>query len=308
MEAGGQPTETLMRWGSKSHAGDAANPSFMHDIFARVGGPATPYMPQAMVMVTLNSGNVVGDNLWLWRADHTATGLVYNGDCPVENALIINGDDVTMYGMKAEHTLMDLVKWNGDRGRAYFFQSEFPYDVGQDYGDSGYVGYRVDSKVKEHHGWGIGVYHYFRDFPVVLQTTISTPPHLEQNFFQPVAVYLNGLGAAMHVLNDKGKASQKSNDPKMQAVPIWICPGDYPPVDETPRWVNSSSLMPQCKVGDPVTCPGSSTGCAGNHCCPDNSTCPSAANDYACCAKPKKVDCTKPSQISIPAMETEIVV
>jgi hypothetical protein len=293
-----------MRWGTKAHAGDAANPGFMHDIFARVGGPAPSgcydKMSQAMVMVIINSGHVVGDNLWLWRADHTATGLVYNGDNPCMNALIVNGDDVTMYGLKAEHTLMDLVKWNGDRGRTYFFQSEFPYDVNQDYGDSGYVGYRVDSKVKEHHTWGIGVYHYFRDFPVVLQTTMACPPHLEKNFFQPVAVFLNGKGKALHVLNDKGNVTARF--PNMSAVPSWICSED-PPVEETVDFPtarrsaaneSSSSALPKCKVGERTRCPGSGFPCHGNKCCPDGSTCPSAEDDFMCCPQPKIQDCLKP--------------
>ena len=33
--------------------------------------------------------------------------------------------------------------------------------------------------------------------------------------------------------------------------------------------------------------------CAGNECCGDGSTCPSASKDFACCPKPKGYDCTK---------------
>jgi hypothetical protein len=48
-------------------------------------------------MVQLNAGNVIGDNLWLWRADHNTTGKVTGGANPVQNGLVVNGDDVTMY-------------------------------------------------------------------------------------------------------------------------------------------------------------------------------------------------------------------
>ena len=36
-----------------------------------------------------------------------------------------------MYGLAAEHTLQDIVQWNGVRGATFFFQAEFPYGVTQ---------------------------------------------------------------------------------------------------------------------------------------------------------------------------------
>lgn len=50
----------------------------------------------------------------------------------------------------------------------------------------------------------------------------------------------------------------------------------------------------KCKVGDSVRCPGSSvTMCAGDSCCPDGSTCPSADDSFKGCTKSKTTDCTK---------------
>ena len=49
----------------------------MHDIFARVGGPDTTPV-QSHYMLQVNSGNVVIDDIWLWRADHNVEGLVVN--------------------------------------------------------------------------------------------------------------------------------------------------------------------------------------------------------------------------------------
>ena len=40
-------------------------------------------------------------------------GLVKNGDNPCENALVVNGDDVLMYGLAAEHTLRVRVQLIG---------------------------------------------------------------------------------------------------------------------------------------------------------------------------------------------------
>ena len=50
-------------------ASHAANPTFLYDIFARAGGASAG---RADCFVTINSNNVVGDNFWLWRADHGA--------------------------------------------------------------------------------------------------------------------------------------------------------------------------------------------------------------------------------------------
>ena len=60
------------------------------------------------VVKSLEADGVVGDNLWLWRADHTVSGLVKDGDNPCETGLVVHGDDVTMYGLAVEHTLKDI--------------------------------------------------------------------------------------------------------------------------------------------------------------------------------------------------------
>lgn len=108
-----------------SYAGDPTAPGIMYSIFARVGGPDSSPV-QADTMLRIDSGNVIGDNFWLWRADHTVSGAVKNGANPSAHGAIITGDDVTLYGLAVEHTLQDLVQWSGDRGTTIFFQSELP--------------------------------------------------------------------------------------------------------------------------------------------------------------------------------------
>ena len=54
----------------------------MHDIFARVGGPDDKEV-KTETMVQVNSGNVIIDDTWLWRADHDVNGQVANGKNPV---------------------------------------------------------------------------------------------------------------------------------------------------------------------------------------------------------------------------------
>ena len=80
-------------------------------------------------MIEVNAGNVILDQIWLWRADHDVSGLVYNSRNPSLNGIVINGDDVTAYGLFSEHHINDLVVWKGANGKVYMYQSEFPYDV-----------------------------------------------------------------------------------------------------------------------------------------------------------------------------------
>ena len=150
LQAGKVKASALLVWGEEGYKGNASNPSFMYDMFARVGGPNNQhsYQVSATNMVVVNSGNVVIDGTWFWRADHGVGGEVYNGDNPCVSGLVVNGDDVIIYGLAVEHTLGDMVVWNGERGKVYFYQSEYPYDADTSY-DS-HVSFRVNSKVQEH--------------------------------------------------------------------------------------------------------------------------------------------------------------
>ena len=60
-------------------------------------------------MMVVNSGNVIIDNTWFWRADHDILGNVEKSMNPVDFGLVVNGDNVKAYGLKSEHTLKDLV-------------------------------------------------------------------------------------------------------------------------------------------------------------------------------------------------------
>lgn len=68
LQAGPKPTPTLLQWGTGKHAGVAANPGFIQDVFARVGGPDS-FPVQSDIMFLIKNGYVIGDNMWLWRAD-----------------------------------------------------------------------------------------------------------------------------------------------------------------------------------------------------------------------------------------------
>eukprot|EP00929_Paragymnodinium_shiwhaense_P093752 TRINITY_DN53_c0_g1_i8.p1 TRINITY_DN53_c0_g1~~TRINITY_DN53_c0_g1_i8.p1 ORF type:complete len:760 (-),score=142.06 TRINITY_DN53_c0_g1_i8:520-2799(-) len=299
LQAGTKESSTLLQWGDSTASGTSAKGGVISDLYARIGGPSKPAVASATSMLEINLDQVILDNAWLWRADHVeGGGLVKNGDYPCQVAAIVNGADVTMYGMKTEHCLTDQLQWNGEGGKTFFFQSEMPYDVTQaNFGDKGYCSYRVADDVKQHEAYGVGTYHYFRDHPVTVESAIVAPVHLEQYFVAPLAVFLNGLGTMKHILNDKGAPTGKSAQRPADAIPAWVCPAS---AGLSAAFASNGT----CKVGDSVACPGTGVNCAGNTCCPDGSTCPSAQEDFGCCPRAKKADCIKPGPPSPPTPPT----
>jgi hypothetical protein len=129
LEAGWGWSDSLLVFGQPGYQGSASNPGSLHDVFARVGGTNGSGSTYADKMLTINTANTIIDGVWLWRADHDVQGLVYNSRNHVTTGLLVNGDNVTGYGLAVEHTLGDMLVWNGNGGRSYFYQAEFPYDV-----------------------------------------------------------------------------------------------------------------------------------------------------------------------------------
>mmetsp|Transcript_7289 Transcript_7289/g.24215 ORF Transcript_7289/g.24215 Transcript_7289/m.24215 type:complete len:566 (+) Transcript_7289:374-2071(+) len=258
LQAGVHPTEALLVWGvdppSQRRVGTGQRrplaaerrggregsiaaapadpaPAFaggMSDLFVRVGGPDGDVPVQAKLMVDVRSSDVFGDNLWLWRADHTSTGIVANRANPCETGLRVSGDRVRMYGLAVEHTLADQLQWSGEDGEVYFFQCELPYDVDQaSFGDAGYVGYRVADGVSGHSSHGAGVYTFMRDNQVTMKSGIVAPAALESSFVSPLAVFLSGQGTLEHVINDKGPGVDPSGG---GGHAEWWCPAQTEPV------------------------------------------------------------------------------
>jgi hypothetical protein len=176
IDAGPRESETLVQIGlSGRAAGRAENPTCVHDLACRVGG----YGPgKARLMVAIHDQHVIGDNFWLWRADHGENvGWTEN---PCDTGLLVTGDDVTLYGLFVEHTQKYQTVWQGERGRVFFYQSEMPYDPpSQDAWNSptgdGYASYKVGGNVRTHEAWGLGVYHVFFKAPVVAANAIEAP-------------------------------------------------------------------------------------------------------------------------------------
>lgn len=137
----------------------------MHDVHARVGGYNDDSINQvgATAMFIIHSGNVVIDNAWLWRADHSASGPVVSHKNPVESGLFALGTNITAYGLAVENTQKNQVHWSGDGGNVWFYQSTLPLDADSTWAANNYVAYHVHSSVLTHSANGVGAYSNFRD-------------------------------------------------------------------------------------------------------------------------------------------------
>ena len=213
VDAGPMNAPTLIQVGAPG-AGQAhpTAPTWLYDLSCRVGGGQAG---TAGSCLTIDSDDVVGDNMWLWRADHgTGTGWTSN---TAKNGLVVNGANVTMYGLFVEHFQEFQTLWNGDGGRVYFYQSEMPYDPpSQDMwmhaGVNGYASYKVADAVTSHEAWGVGIYSAFRE-NVVSDNAIETPAALVGSMHHLVTVWLNGVAttAISHIIDGTGASATMAN-------------------------------------------------------------------------------------------------
>jgi hypothetical protein len=211
----------------ESRARHASDPITLHDVFFRVGGAA---VGRTKVNLRINSNDTLVDHTWIWRADHgTGVGWQLNTS---ENGLVVNGNQVTIYGLFVEHHQQFQVLWNGNGGRTYFYQSEIPYDPPNQAsytsapGVNGWASYKVADGVTSHEAWGLGVYSVFTYPDVVLTRAIETPSVREMKkseirFHDIITVALGNHGAITHVINDTGEATsmQPRVTPKVTNFP-----------------------------------------------------------------------------------------
>lgn len=196
---------------SQSHAD---NPTILYDIFCRIGGGSPG---AAKTAVVINSNDVIGDHAWLWRADHGAgAGWTTN---PSTNGLIVNGNNVTYYGLFVEHFQENQTLWNGENGRVYFYQCEMPYDppTQDDWKHGtvrGWPGYKVADNVKTHEAWGLGIYCVFKQDNIFADNAVEAPNNPGVQFHHVLTFRLSGAtenSGINSVINGTGNASTKKS-------------------------------------------------------------------------------------------------
>jgi hypothetical protein len=205
-DAGPTSSPVLLQIGANgSQASHEKNPTSLHDVFFRVGGAG---IGRAVVNLEINSNDTIIDHTWIWRADHGAN-VGWDANLS-QNGLVVNGKNVTAYGLFVEHHQQFQVLWNGNGGRTYFYQSEIPYDPPDQTsytsapGTNGWAAYKVAGDVTSHEAWGLGIYSVFRHPDVILTRAIEVPVNPNVRFHDMITVALDDKGEISNVINNTG--------------------------------------------------------------------------------------------------------
>jgi hypothetical protein len=208
-DAGTTNSPVLLQIGPNgSTAAHGGDPISIHDVFFRIGGAGPG---RATTSLVVNSADTIIDHIWAWRADHgSGVGWTTN---PADTGLIVNGANVTAYGLFVEHYQKYEVLWNGNGGRTYFFQNEMPYDPPDQNtwrtGARGYAAYKVADAVTSHEGWGLGSYCFFNANPaIVADRGFEVPNRAGVRFHDLLTVSLGGVGVIANVVNTTGGPAQ----------------------------------------------------------------------------------------------------
>jgi hypothetical protein len=210
VDAGPDNSPVLVQVGG--HKGDASDPTGLWDVFFRIGG-ATP--GKAKKSLVVSSDDVILDDIWAWRADH-GSGVGWKSNT-AETGVVVEGDDVTAYGLFVEHYQRYEVVWKGENGRTIFYQSEMPYDPPSQEAwrhdhVNGFASYEVADSVKTHETWGTGVYSFFNQgVDIHAERAFEVPDRPGVKLHDLVTVYLTGSGGIDHVVNETGAAVNSSN-------------------------------------------------------------------------------------------------
>ncbi len=211
-DAGPDNSPVLLEVGpGKSSIRHARDPIVLHDVFFRVGGAG---VGRASVSLRINANDTIVDHTWIWRADH-GSGVGWKSNTGA-NGLVVNGDNVTAYGLFVEHYQEFQTLWNGNGGRVYFYQSEIPYDPPDQAGytsapgTNGWASYKVADSVTSHEAWGLGIYSVFRQKGVVLTRAIEVPENPNVKFHSIITVRLGNNGEIENVINGVGGSTSGS--------------------------------------------------------------------------------------------------
>lgn len=218
-DAGPEETATLLAVGTgkaDESASESAQPkTLLADLFFRVGG-AKEYPTDVACCVKLYQAHIIGDNFWVWRADH-GSGVGWEKN-RAANGIFVAGDDITIYALMVEHFQEYQTVWEGENGKIIFYQSEIPYDVpnqerwrSHDGKVNGYASIKVADDVQTHESWGLGIYLYNRDAEVELHSAMEAPENTEAVWVHNICtVMITGKPGMSHIINEDGEAVTKS--------------------------------------------------------------------------------------------------
>jgi hypothetical protein len=219
-DAGATSSPTLLQVGNPDDDPSdtvASDPTALTDVFFRIGG-ATP--GRAATSLIVNSNNVILDDIWSWRADH-GNGVGWNSNTS-DTGVIVNGNNVTAYGLFVEHYQKYEVIWNGNGGTVIFFQNEMPYDVPNQAawmeapGVNGWAAFKVANTATSFSGYGMGSYSFFNQgVDIYAANAFEVPTTLPASSLHDLlTIFLDpstGKGGIENVINGTGGSSTIAN-------------------------------------------------------------------------------------------------
>lgn len=185
--------------------------TLLADLFFRVGG-AKDYNTEVDCCVEIHQDGVIGDNFWVWRADHgSGVGWTRNR---ARNGIRVTGDGVSVYALMVEHFQEYQTIWEGEDGKIVFYQCEIPYDVpnqeawrSHDGTVNGFASIKIGDTVESHEAYGLGIYLYNRDAEVELYSAMEIPEAAENIRIHHICtVMITGNPGITHIINDRGDA------------------------------------------------------------------------------------------------------
>ena len=167
----------------------------------------------------VNADNAILDDIWAWRADHGA-GVGWNSNT-ADTGVVVNGDNVSAYGLFVEHYQKFEVIWNGQNGNVVFFQNEMPYDpplqaawMSSPTTDV-FAAFLVSPNVTSFQGYGMGSYSFFNQgVPIYATQAFQAPTTPGVQFHDILTVFLDathGSGGILSVINGVGGSSTAAN-------------------------------------------------------------------------------------------------
>jgi hypothetical protein len=218
-DAGPVNSPVLLQVGSGQARSDneSSDPSTLSDVFFRIGGAAAG---RATTSLVVNSKNVILDDIWAWRADH-GNGVGWTSNT-ADTGVVVNGDNVTAYGLFVEHYQKYETIWNGNGGTTVFFQNEMPYDPPSQAawmeapGVDGWAAFKVGDAVTSFHGYAMGSYSFFNQGVNIyaahaFEVPTTLPPGSLHNLLTVFLDPTHGSGGILNVVNDTGGSSTIAN-------------------------------------------------------------------------------------------------
>ncbi len=220
-DAGATNSPALLEVGpdhTRNSDNDASDPTALQDVFFRIGGAE---LGKATNSLVVNSNNVILDNIWAWRADHGNANTVGWTVNTAATGVIVNGNNVTAYGLAVEHYQKYEVIWNGNGGTDIFFQNEMPYDPPSQAawmeapGVDGWAAFKVAPWVTSFSGYGMGSYSFFNQGVTIYAAhAFEVPTTLPAGSLHDLfTIFLStaGSGGILHVVNNTGGSSTIAN-------------------------------------------------------------------------------------------------